>query len=62
MSQHLVRDLICWFSLPELMILTGHNKKEKNKLITMIDDLDKKAEIATLSNQELNFEHYLNEH
>ena len=39
----------------------GHNKKEKKKLILMIDDPDKRAESRILSDQELNQKHYLNE-
>jgi len=33
---------------------TGHNKKEKNKLILMIEDLDKRAKSRILSDEELN--------
>jgi hypothetical protein len=38
-----------------------HNKQEKKVLISMIHDLDKKAEINVLSDHELNLKRYLNE-
>jgi hypothetical protein len=41
--------------------IADHNKQEKKVLISMIDDLDKKAEINVLSDHKLNLKHYLNE-
>ena len=35
----------------------GHNKKEKKKLISMIDDIYKKRETITLSYHEINMKH-----
>lgn len=41
--------------------IAGHNKKEKKQLVSMIDELDKKAENTILSDQEINLKRYLNE-
>jgi hypothetical protein len=39
----------------------GIYKKEKKKLNSLLDQLDKKAETSILSNNEINMKHYLNE-
>ena len=39
----------------------GHYKKEKKKLLSLIDSLDKKAEASPLSDNEINMKHYLKE-
>ena len=39
----------------------GTYKKEKKRLLALLDKLDKKAEITSLSDQEVNFKHYLKE-
>ena len=36
-------------------------RKEKKKLLALLEKLDKKAEITSLSDQEVNFKHYLKE-
>ena len=40
---------------------TGHYKKEKKKLLSLIDSLDKKAEATPFSDNEINMKHYLKE-
>ena len=40
---------------------SGVNKKEKQKLRSMADTLDKKAETMLLSPQEIDLKHYINE-
>jgi len=39
----------------------GTYRKEKKKLLALLEELDKKAEITSLSDQEVNFKHYLKE-
>ena len=39
----------------------GTYRKEKKKLLALLEKLDKKAEITSLSDQEVNFKHYLKE-
>lgn len=39
----------------------GHYKKEKKRLIDLIDKLDKKAETTPLTDNEINYKHYLKE-
>ena len=39
----------------------GTYRKEKKKLLALLKELDKKAEITSLSDQEVNFKHYLKE-
>ena len=40
---------------------TGTYRKEKKRLLALLEKLDKKAEITSLSVQEVNFKHYLKE-
>ena len=40
----------------------GAYRKEKKRLLALLDDLDKKAENAPLSDQDINLKHYLKEH
>ena len=39
----------------------GIYRKEKKRLLTLLEDLDKKAEISPLSDREINLKHYLKE-
>ena len=39
----------------------GAYRKEKKRLLALLDDLDKKAENAPLSDQDINLKHYLKE-
>jgi mannosylglycoprotein endo-beta-mannosidase len=39
----------------------GSYRKEKKTLLTLLENLDKKAECASLSDQEINLKHYLKE-
>jgi mannosylglycoprotein endo-beta-mannosidase len=41
--------------------MAGSYKKEKNTLLALLQDLDKKAEIDSLSDHEVNLKHYLKE-
>lgn len=38
--------------------MAGHHEKEKKKLISLIDSLDKKAETIPLSDDEINYKDY----
>jgi hypothetical protein len=40
----------------------GSYRKEKKTLLSLLDNLDKKAENGQLSDQEINLKHYLKEH
>jgi len=44
---------------PDTRLVT--TKKEKKKLLSLIDSLDKKAEASPLSDNEINMKHYLKE-
>ena len=39
----------------------GTYRKEKKKLLALLENLDKRAELAPLSDQEINYKHYLKE-
>ena len=41
--------------------IAGAYRKEKKRLLALLDDLDKKAENAPLSDQDINLKHYLKE-
>ena len=41
--------------------ISGTYRKEKKKLLSLLDSLDKKAESVSLSDQEINFKHFLKE-
>jgi hypothetical protein len=51
-------DSICEAGLD---IQQGHTEKEKKNLLTLLENLDKKAECTSLSDQEINLKHYLKE-
>jgi mannosylglycoprotein endo-beta-mannosidase len=48
-----------WLSIQQEHI--EKKRKEKKKLLALLEKLDKKAEITSLSDQEVNFNHYLKE-
>jgi hypothetical protein len=41
---------------------SGSYRKEKKMLLSLLDNLDKKAESGHLSDQDINLKHYLKEH